>query len=130
MIAKDRTLYDGQIYQKGEEIWDLGSFVATKANGNQRYYKGLSKDVGKLPNYVETGSTALCIDNGEKYMYEKSTGKWYLLASTGSGGHDGFDYRMAVNKPSINGVTLEGDKTFEELGIMSSMENVIIQGVL
>lgn len=37
-----------------------------------------------------------------------------LSGSSRSGGGD--DYNPLHNKPSINGVTLKGDKTFEELG--------------
>lgn len=35
----------------------------------------------------------------------------------GSGGGGTNDYNDLINKPSIEGVTLEGDKTFEELGL-------------
>lgn len=78
MIAENNTTYDGQFYKKGEEIWDLGSFVATSTNGGIRNYDGLSKDVLKLPHYVDTGSSAYCIDTGEIYIYEKSSDRWYL----------------------------------------------------
>lgn len=77
MIAENYTTYDGQYYKPGEEIWDLGSFVATSVSGRQRNYKGLSKDVAKLPHYVATGSTAYCADTGDIYMYEETTDKWY-----------------------------------------------------
>ena len=40
------------------------------------------------------------------------------------------DYNKLVNKPQINGVTLEGNKTLEELGIASIEDYVIIQGTL
>lgn len=33
-----------------------------------------------------------------------------------SDGNVVFDYEQAINKPSINGVTLQGDKTFGDLG--------------
>lgn len=78
MIADKNTVIDGQFYRKGEEIWDLGSFVATDVDGNIRNYDGLSKDVSKLPHYVETGSSAYCIDTGDIYIYEKSSDTWYL----------------------------------------------------
>lgn len=78
MIAQNNITYDGQFYKKGDEIWDLGSFVATEVDGNIRNYDGLSKDVEKLPHYVETGSSAYCIDTGEIYIYEKSSDTWYL----------------------------------------------------
>lgn len=79
MIAKSTIVYDGQVYKKGEEIWDLGSFKATEVDGNQRHYKGLSKDAPvKLPHYVGQGSTAYCADNGNTYMYIEETDEWYL----------------------------------------------------
>lgn len=79
MIANRPTTYDGQLYESGEEIWDLGSFVAVKVKGNQRSYEGLSKDVDKLPHYVESGSSALCLDTGDYYKYHKPTDTWYKL---------------------------------------------------
>lgn len=81
MIANGPTIYDGQYYQKGEEIPDLGSFVATSINGNIRNYEGLSGDVSKLPKYdnLSTGSSAFCVDTGDLYKYEKTTKTWYKL---------------------------------------------------
>lgn len=79
MGIENITLVDGQQYQPGDEIWDLGSFVATSVNGNQRNYEGLSKDVDKLPHYVATGSSALCLDTGDYYKYLRSTDTWYKL---------------------------------------------------
>lgn len=78
MIANGPTTQDGQFYEKGQEIPDLGSWVATSVDGNIRNYDGLSKDVAKLPHYVETGSSAYCDDTGEIYIYEKTSDTWYL----------------------------------------------------
>lgn len=78
MIANGPTTQDGQYYEKGQEIPDLRSWVATSVDGNIRNYDGLSKDVGKLPHYVETGSSAYCDDTGEIYIYEKTSDTWYL----------------------------------------------------
>lgn len=79
MIHENISYVDGQCYNPGEELWDLGSFVATSFNGNQRHYEGLSKDIEKLPHYVESGSSALCLDTGDYYKYLKSTDTWYKL---------------------------------------------------
>lgn len=79
MKAEHKTVVDGQTYLPGKEIWDLGSFVCVSANGNQRDYEGLSKDIAKLPHYVESGSSALCLDTSELYEYHKPTDTWYLL---------------------------------------------------
>lgn len=83
MIAQELSYIDGQWYQPGEEIWDLGSFVCippTEANGTIRHYHGLSKDISKLPHYVESGSTAFCLDNNSYYEYHKQTDTWYKIA--------------------------------------------------
>ncbi len=70
---------DGQTYNPGEEVPDLGSIVCTTSEGNLRDYELLSKDVDKLPKYdnLKTGSSAYCIDNGDFYKYEATTKTWY-----------------------------------------------------
>lgn len=80
-IAKGAMVYDGQYYKDGDEIHDLGSFVATSVDGKIRSYQGLSKDIDKLPKYDDlgTGSSALCVDTGQFYKYEKTTKQWYEL---------------------------------------------------
>lgn len=77
---KKTIIFDGQTYENEDEIPDLGSFVCTDADGNIRHYEGLSSDApNKLPHYVETGSSALCLDTGEYWKYLKSTDTWYQL---------------------------------------------------
>lgn len=77
MKATNTTIYDGQTYREGDEIPDLGGWVATDAEGGVRHYVGQSADVPKLPHYVLTGSTAICADTGDVYMYEKTNDTWY-----------------------------------------------------
>lgn len=50
----------------------------------------------------------------------------------GGGGGDGNsrDYNKLVNKPQINGITIEGNKTLEELGISQVEDYALIQGIL
>lgn len=81
MKAETNVVIDGQFYKQGDEIWDLGSFVATSVSGQIRNYEGLSSDVSKLPKYddLQTGSSAFCIDTGDLYKYEKTTKTWYKL---------------------------------------------------
>ena len=71
---------DGQIYEDGQPVHDLGSFehVGKDKDATQREYEGLSADVGKLPTYdnLEAGSTALCLDNGDFYKYHAKTKTW------------------------------------------------------
>ena len=53
-------------------------------------WRGLSRDMDKLPCTGDTGSTAYCIDTGEEYMFEKTTGAWYSVPNqNGSGGGGG-----------------------------------------
>lgn len=78
--AESVIIFDGQTYQPGEEIWDLGSFVCVEVNGNMRKYEGLSADApDKLPHYVTSGSTAFCLDTGDFYKYHSQTDTWYLI---------------------------------------------------
>ena len=116
------TLVDGQRYKPGDEIWDLGSFVATSARGRKRNYEGLSKDVDKLPHYVDTGSSAFCLDTGDFYKYLRSTDIWYKMGNMQvSCGGGVSDYNDLNGKPQINGVTLQGNMTLEDLGIFEIM---------
>lgn len=81
MKAETNVVIDGQFYKQGDEIWDLGSFVATSVSGQIRNYEGLSSDVSKFPKYddLQTGSSAFCVDTGDLYKYEKTTKTWYKL---------------------------------------------------
>lgn len=80
MATADRNMVvDGQFYREGDEIPDIGSWVAVSANGNIRNYNGLSADVSKLPHYVDTGSSAMCLDTGDYYKFHKPSGTWYKL---------------------------------------------------
>lgn len=79
MRADKNMIVDGMLYEPGDDVWDLGSFVATDQTGMMRSYEGLSKDVSKLPHYVETGSSALCLDTGDYYKFHKQTDTWYKL---------------------------------------------------
>lgn len=78
-VADYRVVIDGQIYEKGDTLPDLGSWVAIGADGNTRHYQGLSADVSKLPHYVNDGSSAVCLDTGDYYRFLKSTDTWYKL---------------------------------------------------
>ena len=94
MKAETNMIQDGQFYQRGDELWDLGSWVAVEIRGSVRHYKGLSADLPKLPRYAGTGSTAECLDTGEVYKYEKTTGRWYLSCTGGGGGGGGSGGRV------------------------------------
>ena len=65
MIASGTIIIDGQTYRKGDVIHDLGGWDCIDTDGSKRYYWGKSSEVDKLPHYVASGSTALCVDTGE-----------------------------------------------------------------
>lgn len=44
-----------------------------------REYALLSADFDLLPKYCKTGSTAICVDTGEMYIFHKATKTWYPL---------------------------------------------------
>ena len=51
-MSKKIIAHDGQYYNEGEPVWDLGSFECVDGQDmNQRNYEGLSADVDKLPKY-------------------------------------------------------------------------------
>ena len=87
MVADKKTIFDGRWYNPGEEIPDLGTFVAMPGSDKVRNYEGLFKDMDKLkavstlPQYddLETGSSAFCFDTAQIFKYEKTTRTWYEL---------------------------------------------------
>ena len=64
MVADKTVVIDGQTYNEGDTIHDLGSLQCVEVRGNQRDYQGLVKDRLKLPKYdnLGTGSSATLID--------------------------------------------------------------------
>lgn len=79
--TQDGQFFDGHVYNKGDELPDLGSLVGT-SRGEQtcRSYKGLYQDKDKLPHYddLQTGSSALLVNGTELvyFFYEKTTDTW------------------------------------------------------
>lgn len=47
---------------------------------------GMSSDFDLVPHTGCTGSTAYCIDTGERYMFEETTDTWYPMPTSGGGG--------------------------------------------
>lgn len=65
------------------------------------------------------------------YIANKMLTAGTATASSSGGGSGGGtrDYNDLINKPSIEGVTLEGDKTFEEL-TLESLNNIEIHNIV
>lgn len=91
-------------------------------NSNIKYrwdFLGLSTDNKPTPeesNKVVNGSTYYETDTSKLYVFYND--QWYERKPLGGGGGGGTDnYNNLSNKPSVNGVTLSGDKTATELGL-------------
>lgn len=80
-------IYDGQVYERKEDIPDLGSLVCTSTNGNMRSYDGHFSDRHKLPKYdnMSTGSSAFLSDNGNFVLF-----KYYADTKTWEGNGEVF----------------------------------------
>lgn len=77
---------------------------------------GLSSD--EKPMEAKNGSTFLEIDTGNIFKFDEEGKNWYEQPQGGGGSGGTTDYTQLENKPSINGITLEGNKTTEELDII------------
>lgn len=80
---------------------------------------GLSTDTKPTPETSEkvvNGSTFYCSDTSKLYVY--CDGTWYERKALGGGGGGGTsDYPDLTNKPKINNVELNGNKTSSDLGL-------------
>lgn len=80
---------------------------------------GLSTDTKPTPETSEkvvNGSTFYCSDTSKLYVY--CDGTWYQRKALGGGGGGGTsDYPDLTNKPKINNVELNGNKTSSDLGL-------------
>lgn len=81
MAVADRVMVvDGQTYNPGDTLPDLGSLACVDADGNRRSYEGLISDQSKLPTYVDDGSSALLYDGaGTAKVLHFLGGTWYEL---------------------------------------------------
>lgn len=58
MVApRDGYTFDGQVYEKGQEVWDLGLWRHNSASESKYDYTG-RESVAKLPPYAVVGATA------------------------------------------------------------------------
>lgn len=78
-IAENAVIQDGVWYNPGEEIPDLGSWTCVKLDSGRRFYEGISRDLEKLPHYVEHGSRAVCLDTSEVFTFHKKLDTWFKL---------------------------------------------------
>lgn len=69
MVTRYTVVQDGQVYEPGDDVPDMGSITALETKGNYREYNALSKDIDKLPTYVSLGSSCYMIDTTDLYKF-------------------------------------------------------------
>lgn len=89
---------------------------------------GLSSD--EKPMDAKNGSTFLEIDTGNTFKFDEEGKNWYEQPQSGGGSGGTTDYTQLENKPSINGITLEGNQTTESLDIIPAVDLGEISGEL
>lgn len=45
MVTRYTVVQDGQVYEPGDDVPDMGSITALESKGNYREYNALSKDI-------------------------------------------------------------------------------------
>lgn len=118
-----------QIYNNKHLTWDgttsinhyeLFADTVTDLPSDPYYFSSPDKGSYKMAQ----GSIAWVIDVSEIYMLD-SGGTWVLESISGGGGGGGgtTNYNALTNKPSINSVELNGNKTLSDLGIQPAIDS-------
>lgn len=119
------------------EFGQMLANMVTQAFEAQAAFEGMNSQLDNLQSSYQTLTEVLESYNKTGYIsldkgmyicnvFESRRGN--NAGSSGTGGTD--NYNLLKNKPQINGVTLEGNKTLEQLGIESTEDYTIIQGIL
>lgn len=112
------TAQDGQLYAMSGKTWHLVKEGESKSSNTEIARKGdltekLDKTGGTVTGAVKTTKSTFT-DNDE------FVSKSYVDT------HGITDYTQLTNKPSINNVTLSGNKTLSDLGIISGSAGVTV----
>ena len=68
-------------------------------------------------NGIAQGSKAILTTTDDTYYRLKGDNSWVKITAGGGGGGGTTDYNQLTNKPSINGVELEGNKTSDDIDV-------------
>ena len=100
----------------GETEEDLAKMPTTTKLGEYPYDKALAP---------EGAQAKILTDDGLRNFMLRSTGWVEIIRTSGSGGAGTDNYNSLTNKPQINNVTLKGNKSFEDLGLIPYNKNDI-----
>lgn len=81
MITQVNVVVDGQYYEAGQNVPDLGSLVGTKNEDGTRSYSGKNSDASKLPKYPNllAGSSASLSDGSGLHVYHYDGTDWNAI---------------------------------------------------
>ena len=94
--------------------------MAVTLKGQTAVYEGTSTDT--KPTDADNNAIFKELDTGIRYYYDGTN--WNEIPSSGGGGGGGTgtdNYNELNNKPSINGTTLSGNKSLDNLGIQAKL---------
>ena len=94
--------------------------MAVTLKGQTAVYEGTSTDT--KPTDADNNAIFKELDTGIRYYYDGTN--WNEIPSSGGGGGGGTgtdNYNDLNNKPSINGTTLSGNKSLDNLGIQAKL---------
>lgn len=95
----------------------IHKYVSLVADDVTHTYTRAAKPELNLPN----GSRCFEMDSDIEYIYDRENDAWEVyVPSSGEGSGGTTDYTQLTNKPSINNVQLNGNKSLNDLGIASS----------
>lgn len=119
--SNTHSLVGGQLLDMVEKQKEDSERIDNVSKSHKGYFQTLEKLQNKYPS-PSSGETAWV---GEPYpgnVYDVVDGAWHdteVPAQEGGGGSGTTDYGALENKPSINNITLDGNKSLDELGIAS-----------
>lgn len=106
-------------------IADNMGYNGKKPLDNRTQYSTLALMKTVTDANINEGCLAYCAETDKYYKFlstntvDETTGKWREFSSGGGGASD---YSDLTNKPSIEGVTLSGNKTASDLGLAKSTD--------
>lgn len=124
ILARGTNGEDGEDGERGS-LWYRGTAVSGKSADPTVYPTGIADALpGDMYLNVTEGAIYHCVTGGSA-----SVATWaYDFTLTGGGGGGGTDnYNDLINQPKVNGITLVGNKTSDDLGINS---NIMLSSIM